>query len=146
MAAAVHSHASALRRRGGEASVFACPPLPVGVTFFSSKIEAVSVGASARIVSALSRHLDGQTRMLLEDPRRSSWRDSLAALGAALGGDSLRADESPIAEVLNVAWGVHEATAEHVDDALAFLEAHMPPPTGEQWRAVSSARECVGVT
>ena len=67
--------------------------------------------------------LDPRTRLLRADPRASRWRDCLAPLGgAALGADSLVADDSPISELLNVAFAAHELTAEHADDVMRFLD------------------------
>jgi len=123
MAAAVNAHAAGLRSRQCAVKVFECAPVPIGATFFSTRIRGLPVGHSAKIANALANHgfVDSE-RMLRDDPRSSGWRAALFPLGDSLGGDSLIADQSPIAEVLNVAWAAHEATAEHVDAALAFLE------------------------
>ena len=50
------------------------------------------------------------------DPRQSNWRSVLQAY--AKGGDSLVADRSPLSEVLNAAYGMHEMTRNGVKEAL----------------------------
>lgn len=78
---------------------------------------------AGELVKALKtrRFLDAEDR-LLSDPRRSSWRGVLRPVLAKHGAiDSFVADESPMAEVLNVAYGLHECCATHADDVFAFL-------------------------
>ena len=67
---------------------------------------------------------------LKSDPRGSNWRAVIAAapgLAAALPGhtpteaDNLVADESNVAEVLNVAWAMHEILSDQMEEALAFI-------------------------
>jgi hypothetical protein len=60
---------------------------------------------------------------LKNDPRISDWR-SLAVLKrrAKKLGDSLTPNVSPIAEVLNVAFGAHEMSSEFFDEELKWLE------------------------
>eukprot|EP00038_Savillea_parva_P013803 m.9294 g.9294 ORF g.9294 m.9294 type:complete len:356 (+) comp2619_c0_seq1:273-1340(+) len=45
--------------------------------------------------------------MLNDDPRRTEWRRALHGI-AYLDNDTLVPDESPLSEVLNVAWAAHE--------------------------------------
>ena len=65
--------------------------------------------------------------ILAEDPRASGlgegWRAALAPYAAVLG-DSLVPDESPIAEAMNVAWAQHEFCATHIVETIAFWEEH----------------------
>lgn len=64
-----------------------------------------------------------QDGFLLKEPRSSAsgWR---ALVRPVVGGMSLEADVSPLAELLNVAFARHELTSDHTDAALAWLEAH----------------------
>jgi len=58
---------------------------------------------------------------LLEiDPRKSDWRPVLQKHADKIN-DSMIADASPISEVMNVAWGMHEMARDGVKDALDFL-------------------------
>merc|ERR1719362_82731 len=62
---------------------------------------------------------------LREDPRTSNWRYTLRPL-VPVTEDSLEADRSPIAEALNMAWGLHEMTAEGCEEALSFCLRMLP--------------------
>ena len=74
---------------------------------------------------------------LADDPRRSPWRDAIRAtqgLGEKLPGpggeraDSLRPDESAVAEALNVAWAMHEIVSDQWAETLSWLRANVTPP------------------
>jgi hypothetical protein len=56
---------------------------------------------------AINGIIDNDT-MLLADPRTTRWRDALSGAVIKLGADTLEKDRSPISEVLNVAWAMHE--------------------------------------
>ena len=103
-------------------------PLPVPDTFFAERIEAVQGDQSMALVQALRKGgiIDLNTEMLRTDPRDGRWRHALrndpaASQVIAELGDSLVADESPIAEELNVAWATHELSAAHMPQILAWL-------------------------
>jgi hypothetical protein len=84
---------------------------------------------------------------LREDPRRSEWREALRRQAARIG-DSMVPDESPIAEVLNVAYAAHELCADGFDEDMKWLEDRRkdavaerkkkPPPPS---RAKATTRE-----
>jgi hypothetical protein len=103
------------------------PPRPVTADFFAKRIHSVNADSSSQMVQALhDAGMLSDDGMLTEDPRRSNWRRVLAPVVLATTdtdtiNDSLIADRSPIAEVLNVAWGMHEMTRDGVPEALAFL-------------------------
>ena len=84
-------------------------------------------GEAAGVVAALGAAalLDAEG-LLVEDPRRSRWREALRRAGAVPdeARDALQADASPLAEALNVAWAQHEYTAEHFDAVLDFWLRH----------------------
>eukprot|EP00937_MAST-01D_sp_MAST-1D-sp2_P001590 g1590.t1 len=110
---------------------------PVTAAFFSDAIDEISPAQSAALHGALqgagylasSSGEDGAgaegADLLLQDPRRSDWREVLRAapaVASVLKGDSLVADESALAEEMNVAWAMHELTAEHIEDTLSWFE------------------------
>jgi len=96
------------------------PPLPVIPTFFSDRIEAISPKTSRLMVAALREaDLLDESGMLRENPRGSAWRTTLQKFA---GTDSLVADESPISEVLNVAYAQHEMSSDFVDDMIDFFK------------------------
>lgn len=83
---------------------------------------AVRLAESARMAAALrdAGLLDSEG-YLREDPRRSEWREALRRHAARIG-DSMVPDESPIAEVLNVAYAAHELSADGFDEDMKWLE------------------------
>jgi len=69
---------------------------------------------------------------LLQDPRQSrdgwfSLLKGLSPFNASPPTDSLLADESPVSELLNVAWAQHEITSKYAEDILDFCEK------GDEW-------------
>ena len=96
-------------------------PLPITDSFFHDRISTISLPQSTAMAQALQRakYLDPATQLLLEDPRRSGWRDVLRPHAPAW--DSLRADQSAISEVLNVAQGRHEMTRDGVREAIQYI-------------------------
>jgi hypothetical protein len=61
-------------------------------------------------------HNDGRLTL---DPRHSDWR-SIVQPHIPISQDSLTADASPISEVMNAAYGMHEMAREGVEEALKF--------------------------
>lgn len=96
------------------------PPVPVISTFFSDRIETISTETSRKMVDALKKegYLD-KAGMPQDNPRGSSWRLSLQKFA---GSDSLVADESPISEVMNVAFAQHEMSSDIVDEMIDFFK------------------------
>ena len=101
------------------------PPQSVTTHFLQDSVSKWDMNNAQELVLALQRggYLDAHFR-LLSDPRRSQWRNSVQHLGAKLG-DHFRADESALSEELNRAWGSHEITADHFEEALEFLETQL---------------------
>ncbi len=69
--------------------------------------------------------------MLLSDPRSDevNWRDTVYRVipeALKVTGDSLVADHSALAEVLNVAYGQHEFTDEYVMTTFDFFDTVSP--------------------
>jgi hypothetical protein len=95
--------------------------LPVTEDFFSERIDHVDQDLSKQMLDDLrqAKMLDKEN-MLLEDPRASDWRSVLGGSAAKVG-DSMVSDASPLSEVMNVAWGMHEMTRDGVKDAVEFL-------------------------
>eukprot|EP00543_Licmophora_paradoxa_P009840 CAMPEP_0202463666 /NCGR_PEP_ID=MMETSP1360-20130828/59087_1 /ASSEMBLY_ACC=CAM_ASM_000848 /TAXON_ID=515479 /ORGANISM="Licmophora paradoxa, Strain CCMP2313" /LENGTH=223 /DNA_ID=CAMNT_0049086661 /DNA_START=75 /DNA_END=746 /DNA_ORIENTATION=- len=96
------------------------PPIPLSDSYFSDRIVEITEKQSTDLVKALkSANMLDTSGLLSEDPRKSNWRSVLANL--EVHGDTLEADESPISEVLNVAWSMHEMSRDGVSQALDFL-------------------------
>ena len=97
--------------------------------FFYQHGQALSEEDSNLFTKALLKagYLDIQG-MLKDDPRTSNWREVAfkAIPHIAPLKDSLEADQSPISELMNVAWAYHEITDEHIDDVISFFENCKP--------------------
>lgn len=96
------------------------PPLAITNNFFASRIPEITMDQSKRMVEALRKagFLDSNG-YLQDDPRQSHWRETLKPI-IDQSVDSLVADQSPISEVMNAAYGMHEMTRDGVKEALAF--------------------------
>jgi hypothetical protein len=139
----VHKCVRKLKQSGGVAHQIEVPPKKISAEFFSERIERLAPATATQLHSAIKAGglLDGDG-MLLEDPRRSPWREALEkvpGLLAALPGpraegppDSLRPDQSALAEVLNVAWAAHEIMSDPMAQTLEWLSQLGPrgPPKG----------------
>ena len=99
------------------------PPLEISEAFFSERIVEVTKDQSNAIMQSLkgAGFLDAEG-LLREDPRRSAWR-ALVRPHVPQIQDSLEADQSPISEVLNVAYAKHEMARDGVEEALEFCLA-----------------------
>jgi hypothetical protein len=98
---------------------------------FTSRIRGLELPTARQLHRRLveAQLLDGDG-FLRYDPRRSDWRQAVAddaALAQKLPGlapgvaDTLQPDESPLAEVLNVAWAMHEIVSDHNRQALQWI-------------------------
>lgn len=108
------------------------PHLGIKPTYFSDRIQDVVDKESYEIVKTLTRggFISPDKGELYRDPRltHKGWSHALkkeylakrSNLAFAERGDALTVDQSPIFEVLNVAWGKHELTRDGVKDALEF--------------------------
>jgi hypothetical protein len=87
-------------------------------SFFSERIPNLPMSRSTSIVNSLKKdgYID-DVGFLLQDPRQSDWR---LAVRQFSGSDNLIADESPLSEVMNVAYGMHEMTRDGVLEGLDF--------------------------
>eukprot|EP00416_Gambierdiscus_australes_P025496 CAMPEP_0171066192 /NCGR_PEP_ID=MMETSP0766_2-20121228/7280_1 /TAXON_ID=439317 /ORGANISM="Gambierdiscus australes, Strain CAWD 149" /LENGTH=339 /DNA_ID=CAMNT_0011522347 /DNA_START=48 /DNA_END=1067 /DNA_ORIENTATION=+ len=111
-----------LRSRGSRVAELRVEPVAVDVALLSKAVASEQAKALVRALKE-SGHLDADG-LLLRDPRLSNWRGALRTLALALG-DSLVADESPIAEMLNVAWAKHELVGRYTDQILDFCEKEL---------------------
>ena len=95
--------------------------LPITESFFSDRITTITLEQSTAMVKALEQahYLDPQTKQLVGDPRETKWRDVLRPHAPA--SDTFVADESPISEVMNVAWAEHEMTRDGVEEAIQYI-------------------------
>lgn len=119
------------------AEVLMATALPLTESYFSDRIRGLSYDTSRGIVRALhSCSLVDDTGFLLHDPRVTKWRDCLGLYPWVVHNiskdsghgndlytlaDSLKADESPVSEELNVAYAMHELTANYMPDMINFV-------------------------
>ena len=134
-ASAVHADVGALRSdevlSGRAVKVFDLRPLALNDAFFADRLplmyhctKAAGLDLGRDLIKALrARHFIDAEDQLTSDPRRSTWRGTVRPIVAKHGvvTDSLVADESPMAEILNVAYGLHECTSTEIDAVLSFL-------------------------
>jgi hypothetical protein len=118
------------------------PPHNVGPSYFADRIHGVTLSESEELKKVLTEAgvLNRNTGQVLEDPRKTykQWGVALQAATVSSSsselqftqrGDYLVADESPISEVLNVAWGYHEMSRDGVREALDFCRSLLPEST-----------------
>lgn len=111
---AIKNNLARLQREKIPAQELGCNPKPITPHFFSSEHSyALSDADSATLQSALrvAGYLTDEG-FLKEDPRSSHWRDVVtkALPHIVPSKDTLEADKSPISELLNLAWALHEIT------------------------------------
>jgi len=115
----------ALREEHGvDAMTIQAQKLPLSPLFFSQRIQEMSPKLSHELFAAFQRSgLLDENHMLTNDPRRSDWRSVVRdRVPEVLAFDSLVADQSAISEVLNVAYCVHEITAERIETILDVFD------------------------
>jgi len=112
--------ANSLREEKISIAIIEEKPISIEPAFFCDRIEEISEKKSKELQKKLveAKYLD-EKLMLITDPRRSDWRTIIGDIE----GDTLVADESPISEVMNVAWAQHELVATHIEDILDFFES-----------------------
>jgi len=95
-------------------------PLPISETFFSERAPATisKVRSKAVAESLKAQGLLDAEGYLKEDPRSSEWRDAVAPHA---GDDTLIPDQSTLSELLNVAYSLHELSADHFGEDVAWL-------------------------
>jgi hypothetical protein len=100
--------------------------------FFFSHGEALTLEDSRTLTAALLRagYIAQESGLLKQEPRMSDWREiAQAALPHIVPlVDSLVADRSPLAELMNLAWASHEITDEHIGDVLEFFDSCLETP------------------
>lgn len=125
-AAAVAADVEALKAQGVATLEVKHEPVPLSGTFFSARIEDVSVQLSGQIFRAFKDGglLDGKG-LLKADPRMTvdKWQAVLRDQVPEAHNMSLEADRSPIFEVLNVAWAGHEIISDTTDAMLDWFAA-----------------------
>ena len=132
MAGFVAEALQALKGAGLDVEESRIEPLPITPHFFADRVPGVTPEASAAAEAALreAKLLDADG-FLVQDPRAgggAAWRGALGTLArGGLGGDTLAADASPVAEELNVAWASHEIVADDINATLAFFKRHAAP-------------------
>jgi hypothetical protein len=112
-----------LRKAGFRADEIQVDAIPLSPTYFSDRIEKISPHLSTQIYDILKKNnflkLDDTLAM---DPRFSNWRRLLEPLMAEISPDTLRINQSPISEEMNVAWAHHEITADHILKTISFMD------------------------
>eukprot|EP00316_Scyphosphaera_apsteinii_P020767 CAMPEP_0119314500 /NCGR_PEP_ID=MMETSP1333-20130426/32946_1 /TAXON_ID=418940 /ORGANISM="Scyphosphaera apsteinii, Strain RCC1455" /LENGTH=355 /DNA_ID=CAMNT_0007319619 /DNA_START=23 /DNA_END=1090 /DNA_ORIENTATION=+ len=132
-ASLVHKCVHKLRESGTRAEQLTITPLPVNASFYKRRVRNVSSALSVALHKALLEAglIDAVNHMLIDDPRRSNWREAVAqapGLAVSLPGtaegvaDTLIADQSALAEELNVAWAQHEIIADYADAVMRWID------------------------
>ena len=128
MAEGVAASLASLRTAGWAVKELRIEPTALRDDTLAARLPNVTAEASAAVAAALTgAGLVDEEGMLSEDPRRGRWREALRGAGllaedGSWGGDSLKADASPLAEELNVLWAAHEICADVIGETLAFFE------------------------
>ena len=137
MTGQVKEIAHGLTAAGHKHEVIEVKPKPLTETFLSSRIENFDKELSRKIFEKLAaaKYLrpDGTIH---GDPRLSDWRKFFEPFMSEIAPDTLVRDKSPIAEEMNVAYGFHEAVADHMDQTIKFFDA-----IAETWHDNSHAAE-----
>jgi len=128
-------------------SVYRTSSIPISPGYFhehtrsayhyeASKNKQISLSDSQTIHEALlnANFIASDTFLLIEDPRESDWRSIvtkavphlIAEANAPVkitGGlyDTLVADASPISELMNLAWNMHEITDQYLPETFEWL-------------------------
>ena len=129
-----------LHQSGATAQQIEVHPRRPTADFFVERIKHLAPGTAAALHGALKRAgLLDSDGFLQNDPRRTEWREAIGAspgLRDSLPGpspgttDSLRADESAVAEALNVAWAAHEIASDPMEATLKWLSRALANQTG----------------
>jgi hypothetical protein len=119
----VVANVDALKRSGALVESVHAKQIALTNSFFSDRIKDLTPAVSEAIYDAFKANsVITDVGYLRQDPRHSDWRHALEPMTENLKPDSLAADKSPISEELNVAYAMHELTAEHMDATLAFFD------------------------
>eukprot|EP00668_Euglena_longa_P029279 GGOE01036625.1.p1 GENE.GGOE01036625.1~~GGOE01036625.1.p1 ORF type:complete len:359 (+),score=68.82 GGOE01036625.1:57-1079(+) len=119
----VEANVLALNRSGVPAHNWPQPPLRVSARFFSDYVDSIGLQLSDRIFKALkdADYLDDRDE-LKADPRHSGWREVLKSAISELRDVSMAPDESPLSEVMNLAYAAHEITDVYMRETLKFFD------------------------
>lgn len=133
-ASLVHKCVRKLRSDGRTAKVIEVGPQRISADFFRARIEGLKQEPAVALESSLrSAGLLDADGFLVHDPRQTPWRQAIqqtTGLSAMLPGpggaegppDSLRSDESAVAEALNVAWAMHEIVSDQISTTLHYIQ------------------------
>jgi len=121
-ATVVQDNLAELRQLGVNASEIVANPLPVTSSLLERAMSAPD--ANAVLEAFRAGGLLDKDGFLLQDPRGSDWREVVIAKEKVPQGDSLIADESPLSELLNVAFARHEFTSQFGLETLDFCASH----------------------
>lgn len=109
----------------GAGAVFEIRPEKIDADFLQTHA-ALAAPAALAVVAALAPLLNGEGE-LAADPRRTDWRAVVRPALAEHGvSDTLVADESPLAEALNVAFALHECAGANADMAFLWMIGPLP--------------------
>lgn len=106
-----------LRLRKVATDILPCESMLIKPSYFNEHDERISLKDSELIVSTLLKHnFITESGVLLKDPRVTDWRTKLQEV---LPNMNYMPDESPISELLNMAYGMHEISDQHIDGVSA---------------------------
>ena len=122
----VHRTVKYLNEHKKIAELIEASELPLHATYFSDRITGMTPDISKSIVTTLNKcDLMDESDFLLQDPRMSEWRICLKKnkelWEVVTREDTLEADLSPISEELNVAYAMHEITANYMSEIINFV-------------------------
>jgi hypothetical protein len=109
------------RLEGLAVKTFACKPKPVSAAWLSGGIDSLSLQQATEVVEHLidMSVIDRETGMLLKNPGKA-W--SGIASGVLEGFDIITIDS--LGEAVNVAYGNHELTREHIEEVWSFFNVN----------------------
>ncbi|GAB4820595.1 hypothetical protein N2152v2_007641 [Parachlorella kessleri] len=123
---AVEVDIQALRAAGVRAEEIQVTPRAVTADFLSSRAPQISSDMAVAIVKVLREGgMLAAHGKLLEDPRQthSKWQSLLQQQVPGMDRVSLKPDESPVTELLNLAWASHEIVSDFTAVVLTWLAA-----------------------
>ena len=118
----VHDSIVRLKHENIPVEELQCKSKPITSTFFYDHGKVLNLEDSKKLHLALleNNYIEKTSYELIDDPRQSGWR-KIFKMALPLNDDHLIADLSPISELFNVAYGLHEITDEFIDETIAFF-------------------------
>lgn len=109
-----------LTKRSVHSDILPVDAVEVTASFFHDHDERISSEMSTKLYNVLCEAglVDKRSGEVVVDPRMEDW---ISAVTSAFPGVDLTRDKSPVYELLNMAYGLHEISDQHVDKILDFF-------------------------